>query len=293
MKKKVKKEVKGKEVKKQVKKRLVVPSPKGCVDFDKINKINKVNRVLVILLIIIMSALLASTTYTLMQPQKVIIIETNTQPFYYYPQFVSLEDSTYVSMYLPAVDSNGKGIIATLGVEAAPGSGRVLVDIEDLVFWDDTQTSIRISKSVANQLTGKNVSEYDLVYNIHTNASMVGGPSAGAAIAIATIAAIENKSLNERIMITGSIDSEGKIGRVSSVGAKAEAAKQINVTTLLVPYGQSIEIVYEISKKCQNMGALEYCTIEQTPKPIDISEKVGIEIKEVKTVEEAMQYFFT
>jgi uncharacterized protein len=122
---------------------------------------------------------------------------------------------------------------------------------------------------------------------------MVGGPSAGAAITIATIAALENKSINEKVMITGSVDSDGKIGRVSSISAKAEAAKQINVTTMLVPYGQSIEIVYEISKNCQNIGSLEYCSIEQTPRPVDISEQVGIEIKEVRTVEEAMQYFFT
>ncbi len=215
--------------------------------------------------------------------------ETNIE--YYYPQFVSFDNSTFVSMYMPAVDDNGKGVITTLGVESVKGTGKVLVDIENLVFWDDTQTSIRTAKIVAREITGKDLSKYDLIYNIHTNATMIGGPSAGAAITIATIAAIENKKLRDDVMITGSIDSDGIIGPVSGVSAKAQAAKQINVTTFLVAKGQSVEKVYDIIKKCTKTGNTEYCSIEQTPRLINIAQEVGIKVVEVETIEEAIRYF--
>jgi len=218
--------------------------------------------------------------------------ERAAYPAYYYPSFVSFNNKTFVLMYVPAVNDNGKGVITTLGVEAMPGSGKVLVDIDNLVFWDDTQTSIRTAKTVTHYITNKDINKYDLVYAINTNASMIGGPSAGAAIAIATIAAIENKKLRDDVMITGAISPDGSIEPVSAVSAKAAAAKQINMSLFLVPPGQSTEIVYDITKKCSMIDNIEYCSIEQVPRKIDISKEVGIKIVEVSTVEEALKYFF-
>jgi uncharacterized protein len=254
-------------------------------------KSNKGIKILTIFLIIAMIFLIITLSLNLFQPQKFIVMDQNNKN-YYYPKFISFENSTYVSMYLPAVDENSQGIITTLGIEAVPGSGRVLVDIENLVFWDDTQESIRTAKKVVGKITKKNMSEYDFVYTIHTDANMVGGPSAGAAIAIATIAAIEDKKINENVMITGSIKEDGKIGKVTAISAKAEAAKKINITTFLVPQGQSKETYYEIKKSCKKVGLAEFCTIEQIPHERDISEKVGIEIIEVSTIEQAIEYFF-
>jgi uncharacterized protein len=248
------------------------------------------NKILMIILIISMIVLTVSIVVTFLQPQELTIFPGQTIE-YYYPKFFSVKDSTYVSMYLPAVDENGQGIITTLGVESVPGSGRVLVDIENLVFWDDTQESIRTAKKVVRDITTKNLTNYDFVYNIHTDANMVGGPSAGAAIAIATIAALENKTLKENVMITGAIKEDGTLNLVTAVRAKAEAAKQINITTFLVPPGQSKETYYEIKKDCSS--AIEkFCIIRQISKERDIASEVGINIVEVSTIQEALNYFF-
>lgn len=257
----------------------------------KVEKKRTESRTLTILLIIIMSILIVFLIISLTQ-FKISYQDTGeTKTEYYYPQFVSFDNSTYISMYMPAVDDNGKGVITTLGVESIKGTGKVLVDIENLVFWDDTQTSIRTAKLVAKEITGKDLSKYDLIYNIHTNASMVGGPSAGAAITIATIAALENKKLRDDVMITGSVNSDGSIGQVSGVSAKARAAKQINVSIFLVPKEQSVEKVYDITKKCTKTGEIEYCSVQQTPRFINIAQDVGIKIVEVETIEEALRYF--
>lgn len=205
--------------------------------------------------------------------------------------FVSFDNSTFIRMKLPAVDAGGNGVVTELDVEAMPGSGRILVDIDNLLFWDDTQQSMRIARNVASNITGLNASKYDFVYNIYANASIIGGPSAGAALAIATIASLEGKKLNESVMITGSINHDGSIGPVGEILAKAKAAKNVNATLFLVPMLQSRDVTYNTVKHCEKYGWTEVCTIEQIPEKIKVGEQAGINIVEVSTVKEAFDYF--
>lgn len=206
--------------------------------------------------------------------------------------FVSYENATAVSLNVPAVGSDGKGTATLLTVEAMPGSGRILLDINSLLFWADTEHSMRVARLVAANVTGKDIGKYDLIYNIHANASLIGGESAGAALTLATIAALENKSLKKNVMITGTINHDGTIGPIGGVLEKASAAKDINATLFLVPLLQSRDVIYETQKHCEKFGWTEICTEEQIPIKVQVSEKAGIEIREVSSVSEAMQYFF-
>ena len=203
-----------------------------------------------------------------------------------------LANANQVITYLPAVDKKGNGVITLLVVEAIPGSGRTLVDIDNLLFWADTQHSIRIAKNVAINVSGIDATKYDLVYNIYADASVIGGESAGAAITIATIAVLQNESLKEDVIITGTVNHDGTIGLVKGILPKAKVAKQVNAVLFLVPLLQSEEIAYETREHCEHFGPAEFCTIEQIPRKIDISEEAGITIKEVGTIKEAIEYFF-
>ncbi len=194
-------------------------------------------------------------------------------------------------IFLPAVSSQGKGVVTPLIVEVKPGDGKVLVNINQLLFWVDTQQSIQIAKRVAEKYTKIDLSKYDLIYTIETNASLVEGPSAGAAITIATIAALLNKSLNKSVMITGTINPDGSIGPVGGIMAKASAAKDIGAKLFLVPKGQGTYINYVPVKQCEQIGFMTYCVIEYKPKRVTISKEVGIEVKEVSNIEEALKYF--
>lgn len=206
--------------------------------------------------------------------------------------------SFVVQMKVPAVDSEGNGVIALLHVEAKPGSGRVLVNIRDLLFWVDTQDSIRIARQIAAKLSGVDVSEVDLIYDIETpeGVRVVGGPSAGAAMAIATLAALRRETLAGEVMITGSVDEEGRIGKVGGTLEKAKAAKGAGAKLLLVPPGQAGILVYETRENCtrvEGWGYVRtYCVIEQVPKWIDVGAEAGIEVVEVPSIEEAVRYFF-
>ena len=198
----------------------------------------------------------------------------------------------YVTLMVPAVDNEGRGVATNIVVGIMPGTGRTLTDIDTLLFWVDTQNSIRTAKQVAANITGVNLNNYDLIFDVETDASLIGGPSAGAALTIATIAAIEDRILRNDVMITGSVNHDGTIGPVGGIAEKAKAAKEQKHRLFLVPLLQSREVVYETKEHCEKIGFTEICTIEQVPVKIDVNKEAGIEVKEVGSIEEAMQYFF-
>lgn len=200
------------------------------------------------------------------------------------------EPSTII-MYLPAVDNNGSGYITTLKVEAMPGTGRTLVDINSLLFWEDTQQSIRKAKGIAEKISRVNTSNVDLIYTISANASLIGGESAGAALTIATIAVLENKKIGDDVIITGSVNHDGSIGPVQGVLSKAIAAKEFGAKLLLVPLLQSREVIYESQKHCDTINGFEICTTEQIPRKSNVSEEAKIDVREVGTISDALKYF--
>lgn len=192
---------------------------------------------------------------------------------------------------VPAVDSEGNGIVTWLKVDSNAGEGRTLVDINQLLFWIDTQYSIQISKMVAENYTGVDLSEIDLVYSIDIEASLIEGPSAGAALTVATIAAIQNKTLKPDVIITGTMNPDGSIGPVGGILVKAKAAKDIGATLFIVPKGQATQTYYKQERTCEKIGPMTYCTTEYVPETTDIEEQTAIRIEEVSNIGEALSYF--
>lgn len=245
-------------------------------------------KVLKFLLVSVIALVLISTfsSLTLRPIQKVEFVQ---------PKIERITNVTFtrVQMNIPAVDNQGNGVITTLIVESKPGRGRVLVDINQLLFWIDTQHSIRIAQRVAQSYTKLDLSNIDLIYAIETNASVIGGPSAGAALTVATIAVLENKTINPEVMITGSINTDGSIGPVGEIVAKAKAAKDIGATLFLVPAGQAVQTYYKPIQTCKKIGPVTYCTVEYKAEKIDVSKDAGIEVKEVSNIEDVLKYFFS
>jgi uncharacterized protein len=206
-------------------------------------------------------------------------------------RFAAIGNASVVTMRLPAVDADGNGVLTDMAVEIRNGTGRILVDINNLFFWADTQQSIKLARDVAEKVSGINASNFDLVYNVYANASLIGGPSAGAAITLATIAALEGKTINESVMITGTVNSDGSIGKVGDVFEKSQAARDGNATLFLVPEGQGSKAVTKTTKDCKMYGIIELCSIDQISERISIDNKTGIKVIEVKNIKDALQYF--
>lgn len=203
------------------------------------------------------------------------------------------------SMYIPGVDSEGKGVITLLKVRAIPGDGKILVDIKGLGFFVDTQQSIRTAVDVAAKNTGINISAVDLMYTIegskNTSAGfgLVEGPSAGAALTITTIAALENKELNKSVVITGTINPDGSIGKIGGVPEKIAAGKSVNATLFLVPEGQGLGTTVKPVRECQKVGPIKYCVTEYREEKVDVSKELGITVKEISDIKEALKYFIS
>jgi uncharacterized protein len=207
-----------------------------------------------------------------------------------YDQILNANISSFSAVKIPAVDKEENGVITILTVQAVPGSGRVLTNIDKLLFWVDTQSSIRKATTVAENITAINLTDYDIIYAIQANASVIGGPSAGAAITIATIAALLNKSVNESVMITGSVNHDGTIGPVGGVFEKAVVSKDVGAQTFLVPLTQSNQVSYKTRQYCEKIGWMDFCTTETYPVKIDVEQDAGINVEEVMTIQDAMEF---
>jgi uncharacterized protein len=227
------------------------------------------------------------------QPQTSLNITKNTtvSTILPSPTNVQIQQGNTVILNLPAVDNQGNGVITNLKLEARPGSGRTLVDINSILFFVDTQNSIQIAKAVAENYTKANLSNIDLIYEIETNASVIEGPSAGAALTISTIAALEGKQLPHNVMITGTINPDGSVGLVGGIPAKAKAAKDVGATMFLVPAGQGSQTTYTPIQKCEQIGVITYCTTEYKASKIDLSKDLGIQVKEIGKIQDALPYF--
>jgi len=207
-----------------------------------------------------------------------------------YELLFTVESSSTATIRLPAVDNDDNGVVTLLTVQVIPGSGRILTDIDKLIFWVDTQNSIRKATAVAENVTGINVSRYDIIYTVHANASVIGGPSAGAAITMATIAALQNRSINQSVMITGTINHDGTIGPVGGIYEKALASRDVGAEMFLVPMTQSTQVTYKEREYCEKIGWMDFCTQETYPVKVDIEKDAGIKVKEIMNVQEAMDY---
>lgn len=196
---------------------------------------------------------------------------------------------------VPGVDQKGKGVVGRFGVEALPGDGKILTNIDHLLFFVDTQYSMQTARSVAANFTGMDLSGYNLVYDIESgngNATQViEGPSAGAAITIATIAALQNLSLSREVMITGAINRDGTIGKIGGIPSKAKAARIAGAKVLLVPEGQGIGKMYKVESGCENVRGYKVCRTNYVSEATIGNTEDGIVIREVGNVTEALKYF--
>jgi uncharacterized protein len=225
-----------------------------------------------------------------------ILSETKIEKKSYTEEFQLIEEpyinkTSATTIKVPAVDREGRGVMATLSVEANPGVGRTLVDINQIFFWVDTQDSIRTAKAVSKDITDIDLSNYDIVYSIQANASVIEGPSAGAAMAIATIIELENRTIREGVTITGTINEDGVVGQVSGIVAKGEAARENGMDIFLVPSGQKMYTTFIEDKKCESYVFTTICRTEVKPETVDVENQVGIEVEEVKNLQEALKYF--
>ncbi len=186
-------------------------------------------------------------------------------------------------------EQDGKyvGVVANLTVIKKPGTGKVFISTDPLAKVD-TQASARLAHDVACDILEKDCSKYDFYYIISSDTPLVGGPSAGAAMTIATMAELTNVSVYSDVAITGTITPYGDIGPVGGIYEKLGAAATF-AKVFLVPKGETKAEIIE-GNSTKTIDIVEYANKEYGMKVIPVEDvyqafryMTGYEIKRPST----------
>src|SRR3989344_3845619 len=153
------------------------------------------------------------------------------------PSFHAQE--TYHMVLLAVQESSNNtfyGSTADLYLEIQPGKGRVFLETFPATKID-TQISTRFAKEMVCSYLNFDCSQYDFIYTIKASSPIVGGPSASAAIAALTASALTGLDLDEKISITGTINSGATIGPVGGLKEKIDAAARGGLKIVIIPAG--------------------------------------------------------
>jgi len=204
-----------------------------------------------------------------------------------------------VSVYAPAVaqTENGyEGVISTITVTIQNnGSGRVFADTLPLTQVD-MQGSARLAVKVADALVKNdkncdvNPDEYDYFFVIRTSSPIIGGPSAGAVMTLATISLLENWTIDKNLVMTGMINPDGSIGPIGGIPYKIDAANSVGATRFLIPKGQMTYTEMVTETITQN-GWTQIITKPVTRNVSDYAmNNYGMEVFEVEDINEVLTY---
>ncbi len=203
---------------------------------------------------------------------------------------------TEKSIPIVAVSDDELGVVGEMNLRLIPGSNDILMNT-DPFSEPDVQYAVKTAVTYAESRNSSYKFDKDFVFNFSsTKAQLIGGESAGAAAAILTIAALENKALKSDVVITGTINEDGTIGEIGSVLEKTKAVSDAGYKNFLIPKGQSNITYYErqVQRQSTDLG-FEILRARYVPKILDLSkaakDELGLNVIEVSNVNEALPYF--
>lgn len=186
------------------------------------------------------------------------------------------------------------GTVLKIFVEIRDGTGQVLVNTA-VPTGVDFQTSARTAVLVAQNTTKIDLSKKDVIFSIssdnQTQLQAVDGGSAGGAMTVLLISDISGKPINNKVLMTGTIESDGTIGQIGGVAEKADAAGKNGAKIFLVPPGQSITQIQSCDERKEGIFTYRSCTL-QDKSLSDITEKeYNMKVIEIQNIMDALRYF--
>ncbi len=202
------------------------------------------------------------------------------------------EESAEATAKVVAVSPQGEGLIGDVIVEIVPGEGKVLVNTNPFLE-PDTQYSAVTAVEIAKEITQKDLKNKNVIIEFDINGTVLGGPSAGAAMTTATISAIENKPIKEGVAVTGTIEADGSVGRVGSLIEKGDAAAEEGYEIFLIPQGQNTVTYYQKEITKREVNGLVFYKTKMVPKTINLKdyfEEKGLKVVEVSNIRQVISY---
>jgi len=179
-------------------------------------------------------------------------------------EIINLTMVTKSDYWVIGVDENEIGHVIPLEVIIKEGKGNLFLNVANVLVDESMQSSAQTAIKVAREATRTSLINKDILINIKSPAQegklTISGGSAGGAITIAAIAAMMGKPTLEDVLMTGTVREDHSIGKIGAPRAKGIAARENGAKLFLVPPGQKGEVG-----------------------------EIGIEVKEVRTIEEAVK----
>ncbi|MGC8835958.1 MAG: S16 family serine protease [Infirmifilum sp.] len=183
------------------------------------------------------------------------------------------------------------GSATNISVFITEGWGDVYVSTYSLT-QEDFQGAATAATRVISNVLGVDFNKYNFYFKVQSDAVIVGGPSAGVAMAVVVYSALTGKPINRSIAVTGMISPDGTVGPVGGVYEKAQAMASSGVKVFLVPPGESVVTTYKVV--VHKVGPFQvYSTQPVTINLTDYALKNwNLRVVEVSTIEDALHYFF-
>jgi ATP-dependent Lon protease len=145
------------------------------------------------------------------------------------------------------------GVLGYLGsvleIEAAafparePGKGTLRVND---TAGSMTKDSVFTAAAVVRRATGEDLANWDVHINI-VGGGRIDGPSAGVAIYLAMISAIEGRPIRQDVAITGEVSIRGSVKAIGGVYEKIYGAKQAGMSRVVLPEENRKDVPAEVS----------------------------------------------
>lgn len=181
-------------------------------------------------------------------------------------------------MKIFAVTSSNIGMDANLIIEIKPGTGKIFSNVNSQV-GSLTQESERNAVNAAEKITSQAKGKYDYFFEIQSNASSIDGPSAGAAMALLIVSMLNDTDLSGKVSITGTITSDGYVGDVGGISAKAKKAADVGIKLFMIPIGTRKQAITTESGQSQVVDIVDYAYSNW-----------GLKVVEVETIDDILEY---
>ena len=132
----------------------------------------------------------------------------------------------------------------------------------------DSKEAARTAVLAACTILAEDPRTWRVTFKEVSTSYLIGGPSAGGAIAVAVVATIRGVTLLPGVVMTGAIDLDGRITPVGDLPTKIQAAADAGLSTVLIPRGQTRTREWDLGL---------------------LSEKLGVTVIEVATIKDAYE----
>lgn len=211
---------------------------------------------------------------------------------------LTLAQEDHIKLLAVVHDVEGMpGSVADLHLEVVPGSGKVFLSTKPLTKVD-MQLSVQFAKEYACDYLDIDCSNRDFFYTTRAIAPIVGGPSAGCAATVLTIAVLSGVPVNQSVSVTGTINSGGSIGIVGGIPEKLHAASKQGIEKVIIPSWQpnmpeeQKEINVSVFQRNASLNiSTRNVTIIDPDDPEFVAKQNSIELVKASHIEQVLEEF--